>query len=77
MFSNYFVAFADIIFSPHRAQVGVVQALPYLFWITMIKTIDSLDVVNVPPRQGIVIPIHALGKLSFYVMLVVFWCASK
>jgi hypothetical protein len=63
-----FGSFADVISGPQRLQIGVVKALPLLFWIGEIKACARADVVYVPAITPVIVPAHAISELGFKVM---------
>ena len=53
------VRLADLVRSPQRLQVRVMEALLLLFRVRQVKRCTGADVVDVPAVQTVVIPSHA------------------
>ena len=56
--SCYLPAFRLILFSPHRLQVCVMEALSLFFWLRQVKSRTRDNVVNMPTIHSMILPSH-------------------
>ena len=65
-------ALADVVRSPQRLQVAVVEALSLLFWVGQVKARARTDVVDVPAVTTIGAPARAISELRLKMLAELF-----